>query len=153
MVSQGFRRVPPHHPRTQPWQWQPEQPRGIRERVGTQGKLRLWRIGDHKEKLIGSFSRGKLLGATLRSTREMLFEPLDRVPRLGVVGLQTDLGPMHRLRCDVQTNHLGENLRHQFPVCIDGGSFLHNFAVVAIQHSGVFMAHLLCGEGGVSVLG
>ena len=32
-------------------------------------------------------------------------------------------------------------------------SFLYNCPVSGIQHSGVFVAHLLCGEGGVSVLG
>ena len=30
---------------------------------------------------------------------------------------------------------------------------LHHFAVVGIQHAGVFVAHLLRGEGGVAVCG
>jgi hypothetical protein len=73
-----------------------------------------------------ALTRGKLLGVTLRSTQEMLFEPSTHLPPLwrsrflhGVlVSEESHLGSMNRLRWDVKTNHLGFKSWRQLPAPI-----------------------------------
>ena len=61
-------------------------------------------------------------------------------------GLRARLSPSQKAA-------LKESSGVNFQYSSNDRSFLYNCPVVGIQHSGVFVAHLLCGEGGVSVLG